>query len=130
MAGETGFNTTISGATSGAIANITSIGGVELSCADIDVTTFDSTNDAREFVAGVVESGELTLGIMYVEAAGANFTDVGLANEVWTITLPNSDTIVVSGYIKSYKFGEMGIDSAIESEIVIKTSGLPVYTAV
>ena len=56
------------------IGELTNIGGPSISVDTIDVTTHDSTDGFREFVAGVIDGGDITLE--------GNFTDAGSGDEL------------------------------------------------
>lgn len=127
--GIKGFGTTLSGATTGAIAQITSIGVPGMEVDDIDVTTMLSTNGWKEFVAGLKDAGEITLQLLYHKTLTNTIEGrLGEANETWTITFPDSATFACSGYVKS-----LGIESPMEDKIsqscTIKLSGEPTFTS-
>jgi len=75
MAGLSAYGTKFClGSTSTAqqIANLTGISGPSISVDTIDVTAHDSTGGYREFVAGLIDPGEITLEGNLVTAAAGN----------------------------------------------------------
>ena len=123
-----GYGTTLSGATTGEIAEITniSIGGMEVD--DLDLTTMDATNKWRIFKAGLKNAGELTLEVLYEKTNMATMlAALGAANEDWTITLPDGSTFVCSGYLRSIG-AEVPVEDRISQSIVLKLSGEPTFT--
>ncbi len=67
MAGISGYGTTLSGATTGAVGSMLNITGPSETVDDIDVTSMDSTGSRREFISGLIDSGELTFDLVYVK---------------------------------------------------------------
>ena len=126
--GISGFGATLSGASTGAIAQITSISVSGMEVDDLDVTTMLSPNGWKEFVAGLKDASEIALQLLYFKTAHNTIQGaLGSANEAWTVTLADSATFVCSGYIKS-----LGIESPMEDKMTqsctIKLSGEPEFT--
>lgn len=87
MAGVFGKGTTFSATVSSVlteIASLTSIGGVDLSADDVDVTAHDSADDYREFVQGLKDGGTVSLE--------GNFT--GVASQLALKTLFDGGDVV------------------------------------
>lgn len=76
------------------IASVESVGGPDLSKDMVEVTTFDSPNGAREYIAGLIDTGELTLGIIYTPTTCSQIYTLfaATAEEEFTITLPDTHT--------------------------------------
>jgi predicted secreted protein len=127
--GTHGHGTTLSGATTGSIGQILSVGLPDQSVDDLDVTTMASTNKWREFIPGLKDAGSMTLQLLYEKA---NYNTVqgalGAAPEEWTITLPDGSTFVCSGYIKS-SGGDSPHEDKITQSVTLKLSGEPTFTA-
>lgn len=128
--GQSGFGTTLSGSTSGAVANITSITTPGPEAGDIDVTVMSSTLGWREHIpSGLKEAGTIEVGCWYVKAQSAVFAAlVGAASQTWTITLPDGSTWACSGYVQKLG-GESPLDGGITQPITIKLTGQPTFTA-
>ena len=92
--------TTIAGATTTPLGQVTGIrvngGSVEI----VDITTLASTIKAK--LAGIPDAGSMEVELRYTQATLDKIYDnVGLAAEVWTITLSDLSTITVSGFISA-----------------------------
>ena len=123
-----GHGTTLSGASTGEIAQITNLGGMNLEADDIDTSTMASTNAFKEHMAGMIEAGEITMQLFY-EKANSNtiIGAVGGTAETWTVTFPDSSTFACSGYIKSHGL-EAPHDGAITAPAAIKLTGEPTFS--
>lgn len=123
-----GHGTTLSGATTGAIAQILSIGLPDQKVDDLDVTTMASTNKFREFIPGLKDAGTLKLELLYEKA---NYQKVqnalGGTPEVWTITLPDGSTFTCTGYINANS-GDSKMEDKITQSVTMKISGQPTFT--
>jgi len=71
MAGRSAYGTylTISGST---VAGLTGISGPSVSADTIDVTAHDSADAYREFVAGLIDGGEISFEGNLISAAAGN----------------------------------------------------------
>ncbi|MAH47572.1 hypothetical protein CMI37_17255 [Candidatus Pacearchaeota archaeon] len=131
--GITGFGTTIAGGTTGTIAHVLNISISGPTVDDIDLTSSDSTNRFKAYVAGMIDPGEITVDVCYDGSASGTADDVmgnfGATDEVWTITFTDTSTWVCNGYIKSATFGAP-YDGKVTSTITIKLTGEPTYTDV
>lgn len=127
--GISGFGTTISGAVTGALAEITSVGLSGQDVTDIDVSSMDSPEGWMEFIAGMKNAGEAQMNLLY---SGANMEAIlealGGTNEVWTITLPDTSTFVCSGYLKALG-SQIPMNDKISQTCSLKLSGAPTFSA-
>ena len=93
MAGDCAFGTTLEKGAA-AIAELTSISGPTMTADTIDVSSHDSADQFREFVACMKDSGEITLaGNMDTTDAGqvALYTDLCDGSlDAYTITFPDA----------------------------------------
>lgn len=131
MAGQIGIGATFAGTVASgltSIAQITSISLPEVSCDDIDVTSMDSTDDAKEFVAGLIDSGSLGLELSYEKSNYSNLLGAVRISDTYTLTFKDGSTLVFTGYLKSVG-GDMPVDGKITNSATFKVSGLPVFTA-
>jgi predicted secreted protein len=115
-----------------AIAELTSIGGVEISMDAIDVTSHDSTAAYREFVGGLLDAGEVALaGNFYpgdTNGQAALLTDMETrATQDFVITLPSAmaTTWTFSALVTKFKAGEAPHDDKVPFEATLKISGQP-----
>lgn len=116
------------------VAGLTSIGGVELSADQVDVTSHLSTNGYDEVVLGVLRSGEISIeGFFdYTDTTGqhAMLTDFNAKTaRTWLITFPAStgSTWTGSGYVVGLNIGPATIDGAIPFTARIKCTGKPTF---
>lgn len=114
------------------IGDLTSIGEIGIESEEIDVTTLDSADDFKEYIAGSKDAGELSFeGIVKSETAiGAMYS---LANgrdlKSWEIETPSGSTWTFTGFVKSFKEGEASVDGVRNFTGSIRISGAPTYTA-
>lgn len=128
FAKSTVFSATI-GAVLTPIASLTSIGGVDITADDIDVTAHDSTDDYREFIQGLKDGGSVTLE--------GNFTHV--ASQIGLKTLLDSGDVVAmkiefpdalatwtfSGYVNALSTSAP-MEDKISFSASVKVTGKPV----
>lgn len=113
------------------LAHITSIGEQASEAEEIDVTTLDSPNRAKEYIQGAKDSGSVEVAVNncfdgQVEALKAVYASGAVRN--WVETFPDDKgTLSYSGYISSLKFGEATPDGLLSVNITIRLSGDPVY---
>lgn len=127
--GISGFGTTVSGASTGALGRLIRVSVGSMEANDIDVSSMDSPNRWREFIAGMKNAGEIRLDILYDEdEVDAALDALGSDNETWTITFPDTATFVCDGYVKSVGPIDAPMDDKMAVSIGIKLSGEPTYT--
>lgn len=126
--GISGFGATLSGATFGTVGQITKLSLPGIDAGEIDVTTMDSVEKWKEFIASLKDAGELSVDVLYTDSQyGALLDAIGGDNEDWTITLPDGATFVCAGFLKSVG-GEVPMDGAIANALGIRLSGKPTFT--
>lgn len=113
------------------VAHIQSIGEQSTETDEIDVTTLDSPDGAKEFIQGAKDAGSIEIvanncGDGQVEALQAVF-DSGEVRE-WTETYPTGATLVYDAYISAFTFGEATTDGLMTASFTLRLSGEPVYT--
>lgn len=113
------------------IAHIQSIGEQSTETDEIDVTTLDSPNGAKEFIQGAKDPGSIEVvanncGDGQVEALQAVF-DSGQVRS-WTETYPTGATLAYEAYISAFTFGEATTDGLMTASFTLRLSGEPVYT--
>lgn len=127
--GMSGFGTTLSGASVGTIANITNVEIPGMEVNNIDISTMGSPDGWKEFVAGMKDAGEITLGLLYEASQHDTIQSaLGGAPEDWTITLPDTSTFVCPGYISRLGI-TIPMDDGITQDATIKLTGKPSFTA-
>jgi predicted secreted protein len=123
-----GHGTTLSGATTGAIAQIISVGLPDQKVDDLDVTTMASANKWREFIPGLKDAGTIQLQLLYEKANYQKVQNIlGATPEVWTITLPDGSTFVSTAYINA-NGGDSPMEDKVTQSVTMKLSGEPTFT--
>ena len=113
------------------IAQVSSLSGPNLQAETIDVTTHDSVNAVREFVSGLIDAGEFTVGLVFdpnVATHLALYNDlVARTNASFALHFPT--LLAVSwgfeGYVTGFGPIEAQPDGAITTTTTIKLSGAP-----
>ena len=122
-----GFGTTLSGVVVTDIVQITNLSIPGIDITSLDVSTMASTNGWKEFIAGMVDAGEIVLQLLYEGGNHAAIQGaVRAANEVWTITLPDGSTFACDGFIQNLGL-EVPMDGTITQSCNIKLSGEPTF---
>ena len=114
------------------VAHLTSLGALNTTNADVDVTDHDSPNGNAEFVAGQkthdnvsfkgnVAKGDDTFGRIWALAQNRNIT-------AFEAEYANGDSATFSGFIAKASMGEQTTDGLMGYEGEIKVSGEVVYT--
>jgi predicted secreted protein len=115
------------------IADLTKIGEIGVESDEIDVTSLDSPDDFKEFIAGAKDAGEVSLeGFIKSENNVDAMYSLALARtvEAWTITAPNGSVWTFNALVKSFKEGEATVDGARAFTATLRVSGAPTYTPV
>ena len=112
------------------IAHIQSIGEQSTSTDEIDVTTLDSPNGAKEYMQGAKDPGTVEItanncGDGQVEALQAVF-DSGKVR-TWVETYPTGATLTYDAYISDFTFGEATVDGLMTASFSLRLSGEPTY---
>lgn len=113
------------------IAHLTSIGEVTGEREEIDVTTLDSPNGAKEFISGVVDFGSFDVAGNVIDGVQVStLYDVfnGQQNRNFEIQTPSGTVLALNGYFSSFGFGEKTTDGLDTFKATIRVSGAPTYT--
>jgi hypothetical protein len=116
------------------IAQISSLSGPNLQADTIDVTTHDSVNATREFVSGLIDAGEFTVGLIFdpnVVTHTAMWNDL-VARTSASFALHFPTLLGVSwgfeGFVTGFGPIEAQPDGAVTTTVTIKLSGAPNVT--
>lgn len=116
------------------VAEVTNIGIPGFTSDDIDVTTHNSSDYAKEFLKGLTDAGEIPLEGKF------NYTDYQtLFNAQWTLSLysvtiavpttPSETKWSANAYVKGLQ-GSIPHDNSIDFSATLKISGKPSLTQV
>ena len=107
-----------------AVANMRDFSGFDGSASEIDVTNLDST--AKEFLLGLTDAGQFTINIDYDNANAGHIAlrakQVSGASSNFKLTLPNSNVITFTGYVKKFSLAG-GVDAVAKTAVDIRVSG-------
>jgi hypothetical protein len=116
------------------IAQISSLSGPNLQADTIDVTTHDSVNATREFVSGLIDAGEFTVGLIFdpnVVTHTAMWNDL-VARTSASFGLHFPTLLAMSwgfeGFVTGFGPIEAQPDGAVTTTVTIKLSGAPNVT--
>ena len=118
---------------SGDILELTSISGPSESADDIDMTSHDSADSFKEFIAGLRDGGEISFEGNFIpsDSTGqiAMHTDFQAGStKAWVITFPSSlGSLSGNGHIKAFDFSFPN-DTQIAISATIKVTGKPTLT--
>ena len=112
--------------------SVASIGAISGSTDEIDVTTLDSPNRAKEYISGAADFGSVeveqnvtTLNTDQIEKINALFTSGDLRE--WERT-DDTGTVAFEGYIAEAGYGEETVDGLVKFNFTIRISGKPTFT--
>ena len=116
------------------VGSLTSIGEIGLEIGEEDITTLDSPDRAKEFMAGDLDAGECSIA-GYIKKADDEQTVVKMmaliqasATEKWTVAFPSGAKWNFDAFIKSFKTTEATTDGKVGFSATLRITGLPVYT--
>ena len=131
MSGAThGYGTTFKGSSAGIIGELISITIGGLTVDMIEVSNMDSPDAYKEFIAGMIDAGEITFSGNYIKATFSSLKDAadGREAEEWTVTFPDGASWKGSGYVSGIS-GTSPNDDKITADITIKLTGKPEFSA-
>lgn len=114
------------------IASLTSIGEVTGEREEIDVTTLDSPNGAKEYIPGAVDYGSTDIAGNVTDGVQvAKLQSVFNANAVrdWEIETPSGCKESFSAYISAFGFGEKTTDGLDTYTMTLRLTGAVEYSA-
>lgn len=118
------------------LSNTASIGEVSTDTDEIDVTTLDSPNGAKEYIQGAKDSGDFDVELNNVfdgviETLNSIF-DSGETRS-WVVEFVDSDLTTVLGtldldaFVKTRAYGEVTTDGLHKATFTLRVTGSPVY---
>lgn len=117
------------------VGSLTSIGEIGVEIEEIDITTLDSPNGAKEFMSGDMDAGELSLA-GYIKSSTDESTVTKMmslissgSTESWEIVFPSGAKWSFNAFVKSFKTAEATTDGLVGFSASLRVSGLPTYTA-
>ena len=134
--GILGYGATLVGSDSGAVGNIVSMNVGPSTVDSVEKTTTESPNACKEYMAGLIDGGELTLTVNY-DGSASGIADKletaknGRTAETWTATLVDGSYTQGLGFITNLSGPQYGSPSdKVSQSLTIKFSGLPTFVDV
>ena len=117
------------------VAGLNSINGIDISVDQIDITTHDSTGGYKEYMSGLMDTGDVPIS-GYFDSSDTTgqltmLTDMNAkTTRECIIQFPVSTGTIwtFNGLITSMKIGDSSVDGAIPFTATIKPTGQPVLT--
>lgn len=116
------------------IGSLNSIGEVSTERGEIDVTTHDSPDRAKEYMAGEITAGDVSFsGITKTKDDEQTIKKMMalLGNgsvEKFEVVYPSGSKWAFNAYVKSFKTSEATVEGLVGFSGAFKVSGLPVFT--
>lgn len=117
------------------LGHLTSIGEIGGEREEIDVTTLDSPDGAKEYEAGQLSAGDCPIKGKMKAAADETQIEkmIALLNSgatrSWIVTYPSGATWEFDAYVKAFKTAPAEVDGQLEWEGTLRISGMPVFDA-
>lgn len=115
-----------------AIGGLTNIGGIEFSMDTIDITNHDSVDGYKEFLGGLIETGEVPIeGHFYPGDTNGQVALLGdLTNRTvqsFEIRFPDAlaTSWIFNAIVTRFKVGDAEVEGALPFEAELKPSGKP-----
>jgi len=115
------------------IAEVTNISGPGLSLDTIDVTSHSSTDGWREYIAGLLEAGEITFDINFIPTDVTQNHTAGLLGDLANKTKRNFELVFpdagattwsLAAFVTSFEPTE-AIDDKLTASVTLKLAGKP-----
>ena len=122
------------------VAQVSSIGSIDITSDEVEVTTLDNTSGFREFLTTFKDAGELPITVVWDPALpthGATGDGMwGLLNsqqvrpmKIEWATLPVPYEATFDGFVKSFPTPAATPDDALTADVTIRVSGTVTLTA-
>jgi len=117
-----------------AVGNIISISGPNEARDSVDISTMDSTTKFREFIPGMLDTGEVTVELNYdgTAAGTANYLNTWKTNTAATVLITLYNGTVTSSFSSSGFITALGhaipFDGKVTQSLGLKFTGSPTYT--
>lgn len=110
------------------VAEVVNISGPNIEGEDIDVTSMDSTSGFREFIAGLVDGGEVSIDLVFGKAELALLYSYIRDHNAYKVAFSDGSTWHFNGYLKSIG-NEAPHEDKISCTATIKVQNQPTFTA-
>lgn len=116
------------------VGSLTSIGEIGVEISEIDITTLDSPNGAKEYMAGDMDAGDVAIAGTIKKKDDEQTVSKMMAlisagtTESWEVVFPSGAKWEFTAFVKGFKTTEETTDGLIGFSGTLRVSGLPVYT--
>jgi len=122
---QTTFGIKNGGGTYDNVAEVTRVKLPNYSRDAVDATNMDSPNTFREYVAGLMDAGEVSIDLNYIPSASDAIIAAMVAGRGdFKITLPNSVQFLFSAIVTSFE-PDAPIDDKMSATATFKITGKP-----
>lgn len=111
-----------------AITKIRKASGPKIEVPQVDVTTFDSPDNFKEFIPGLKDPGDFEIDVLYTAAQAAALYALLGTTEDFLITFTDNSTWAFEAFFKSFS-KEIPLEEGIAMTIALKITGKPTFTA-
>ena len=115
------------------IAEVKDITGPGLEADTIEVTNHSSPGAWREYIAGLLDAGEVTFDVNYLPGDATHDATTGLqANllarsvDSYRLTWPTADTVTFPAFVTGFETGAP-VDDALSASVTLKVAGEPTF---
>ena len=130
MAKQRMMDSTLAGSTTLAVGYWKRLSWDGPNAGTIDVTDVSSTNNWKEFLAGLKDAGNISISMQFEKVIwGKLLTALGVT-ETWTLTLGDGSKVVAAGFVTQGPGFGGELESGADADVNIKLSGQPVYTPI
>jgi hypothetical protein len=112
------------------LTEVVSVSSPQMTIGATEFTHLASDNNAREFKAGLVDSGEITFTLNYVEAMTATLYTLAVAGttKYWKVKFSDLSHWICAGFITALGNPSGGEDERVTLDVTVKLTGLAVFT--
>ncbi len=113
------------------LAHLTSIGDITGEHDEVDVTTLDSPDGAKEYIPGATDFGSIDVKGNVVDGVQPSVLYAlfqSLALRDWLIDTPSGTELALTAYLSKFAFGEKTTDGLDTFTATLRVSGQPTYT--
>lgn len=113
------------------VQSLTTIGAITGEGEEIDVTTLDSPNGAKEYIQGSVDWGSQDIEGNVVNAnqvAALRSVFDSKATRSWEIVTPAGNKLAYNAFIQSFEYGEKTTDGLDTFKMTLRISGSVTFT--
>lgn len=107
-----------------AVAQVVDVTPPNVRVDDIDISNMDSPDQAKEYVAGWLDGGEVEITLQMTTEANALYAQIGLT-QAFGIQFQDSTAWTWNGYIKAFGH-ETEREGVVTNSVTVKISGKPV----